>query len=393
MKKYFILIAAILIMVCLGGIYGFSMFVPPLKADYGLTTAQTQVIFGFTVISFAVSMVFSGRLLQKLNPKIVGVSSALLFSGGYLIASFSRGNFILLILGLGILSGSGIGFGYACSLTIPIKWFPSFKGLITGLSVAGFGGGAILMSQLAKLFLEKDLEVLFIFRIIAISYGVVIFLSAILISYPPPDQAQPEKIAYLSLSRMLKEKILWYLFGIMFTGTFTGLLIIGNLKLLGLSYGASEFYATLAISLFAAGNSSGRIIWGRIIDSKGGRFTIPLALIFLSLSLLLLLTFAGHNILLIIITFLVGLGFSANFVLFATEISNIYGVENLGGLYPFVHLSYGIAGIISPIIGGWLFDINGSYLVSIIIAASISALGAILYLTTSRKIIKPSRTY
>lgn len=249
------------------------------------------------------------------------------------------------------------------------------------------------MSQLAKLFLEKDLEVLFIFRIIAISYGVVVFLSAILISYPPPNQAQPENIAYLSLSRMLKEKILWYLFGIMFTGTFAGLLIIGNLKLLGLSYGAREFYATLAISLFAAGNSSGRIIWGRIIDSKGGRFTIPLALIFLSLSLLLLLTFAGHNILLIIITFLVGLGFSANFVLFATEISNIYGVENLGGLYPFVHLSYGIAGIISPIIGGWLFDINGSCIAPIIIASAISAIGAILYLSTSRQVIKPVKRF
>ena len=58
-------------MVCLGGIYGFSIFVPPLKAEYGLTTAQTQRIFGFTVISFAVSMIFSGRLLKKLNPKLV----------------------------------------------------------------------------------------------------------------------------------------------------------------------------------------------------------------------------------------------------------------------------------------------------------------------------------
>ncbi|MBC7333185.1 MAG: MFS transporter [Actinobacteria bacterium] len=387
MRKYFVLIASIFIMLCLGGIYGFSIFIPSLKAEYGLSTAQTQIIFGFTVATFAISLVIAGRLLQRLSPRIVGCTGALLFGSGYLLASFSVGKLSLLVAGIGVLSGAGIGFGYACSLTIPVKWFPRFKGLITGLSVAGFGGGAIVLSWLVRSLLEKGLEVLFVFRVIAISYGIVVFFSALIMSLPSKVNVD-DRNSYFPVIALIKERTLWFLFIVMFTGTFSGILVIGNLKPIGLSYGASEFYATLSISLLAVGNSLGRVIWGKIADKVGGSRSIPSALLFLSVSLILLSFFAGKNVFFSIITFLVGIGFGANFVLYATEISNIYGVDNLGGLYPFVHLSYGIAGVIGPTVAGWLFDLTNSYKISILSAAIVSACGAAIYMMLRRKVIR-----
>lgn len=234
MKKMIILISSILIMICLGGVYAWSIFVQPLKTEHGLTTAQTQLIFGFTIAAFTIAMIFSGRMEKKRGPRLTASIGAILFSLGYLLASFSGGRIILLLVGISILSGAGIGFGYICALATPIKWFPHYKGLITGLSVAGFGGGAIILSSLVKTFLESGIPVLGIFRIVGIGYGIVIFLSALLFSVPGEEKGKAAETS-LDIRVLLRDIKLWALFSGLFAGTFAGLLIIGNLKPIGLT--------------------------------------------------------------------------------------------------------------------------------------------------------------
>ena len=183
-RKYFIVLASILIMLCLGGIYAFSEYIPSLMLQYKLSALETQIIFGFMVASFAISFVIAGRLQKKIGPRISAIISSILFSGGYLLASISGGNLLILVMGMSIMSRSGIGFGYICSLTTPVKWFPKKEGLITGLSVAGFGGGAILLSQLVKEFTSVGVPLNRIFLIIGISYGIIILIAAFIIKIP-----------------------------------------------------------------------------------------------------------------------------------------------------------------------------------------------------------------
>ncbi|MGM0367083.1 MAG: MFS transporter [Actinomycetota bacterium] len=388
LKKYFVLLGSILTMVCLGGMYGFSIYVPPLRAECGFTTAQTQLIFGLTIPSFAISLVVAGRLLKRIGPRTSTIISAALFSCGYLISAFSNGNLVFLVLGMGLIAGAGIGFGYASALATPIKWFPGHKGLITGISVAGFGGGAILLSQMVEFLLKRNLPVLDIFKIISISYGAIILLSAFLVTNPNQNSNQIEDHNILSIKDITKNKNLWLLLYLMFSGTFAGVLIIGNLKPIGLSYGFSNFFSTMAISLFAVGNSLGRIIWGKITDLIGSKKSIIAALIFLSISILLLLIPANNGFSFMLISFFIGMGFGANFVLFAAEISNIHGIHNLENIYPSIHLSYGVSGVISPIIGGLLFDISSTYSYGIILASAVAITGALVFIFKSRGKLK-----
>lgn len=378
MKKYLVATASFLIMICIGGVYAWSIFVPPLKAEHGLTTASTQLIFGFTIAMFAIAMIFAGKIEKKHGPKITALIGAFLFSMGYLLASFSNGRVLILLIGIGILSGAGISFGYVCSLATPIKWFPRYKGLITGLSVAGFGGGAILLSFLVKYFLGNGLPVLTIFRIVGIGYGIAVFLSALMFSVPEEINKEPIG-ASQSITELISDSKLWALFLAMFAGTFAGLLVIGNLKPIGLFYGVNEAYATTAISFLAIGNMIGRVFWGYISDKLGGRRSIIIALLLLSFFTIMLLPGAQSNIAFLFLPFLIGLGFGANFVLFATEVSHLYGVNRLGVIYPYVFLSYGLAGIIGPSVGGWFFDVMQSYTVPIILSAIICCCGAIVF--------------
>ena len=378
MKKYIVTLASFIIMICIGGVYAWSIFVPPLQAEHLLSSASTQMIFGFTITMFAIAMVFAGKMEKKRGPKHTALVGAMLFGAGYLIASFSAGKSLLLLLGIGVFSGAGIAYGYVAALATPIKWFPKHKGLITGVSVAGFGGGAILLSFIVKQLLTDNVAVLGIFRIIGIVYGIVVLLCSLLIAVPPILQKSSSP-GNLPVAALLTDKKLWALFLAMFSGTFAGLVVIGNLKPIGLYYGVSDNYATIAISFLAIGNMLGRVLWGLISDKLGGRKSILLALGFLGLFTILILPAARTNATFLFLPFLIGLGFGANFVLFATEVSLLYGVERLSEIYPYVFLSYGLAGIIGPLAGGWLFDHLQSYVMPIIISAMLCAAGAVVF--------------
>jgi MFS transporter, OFA family, oxalate/formate antiporter len=382
-KKYLVLLASVIIMICLGGVYGFSVYVPPLISEHGLSITQTQTIFGFTITSFAIVFVVAGIILKKIGPRLSAMICSGLFTSGYLLASFSGGNFILILIGLGVLSGSGIGFGYIASLTTPLKWFPKRKGIITGVSVAGFGGGAVLLSLLVNYLLSGGMPVLDVFRIIALSYGAAVFLSSLALSLPLKTVLAD---GIFNLKMLVKDKVVWVLLVVMFLGTLAGLIIIGNIKPIGIVYGLGDLSATLAVSFFAIGNSLGRIMWGKITDLVGGEKSITFSYIFSAIAILFLIAARGQ-VSFIIVIFLIGMGFGANFVLFATEVCHIYGIHNLENIYPSIHLSYGVAGVISPIIGGYLIDLTGGYTFPILLASLMAVIGLLTFLGFKRTIL------
>jgi len=386
MQKYCSLVSSILIMLCLGGVYAWSVYVPALKAGYGLTTAQTQWIFGVTIAVFTIVMFWAGRFEQRYGPKMANVLGTILFTAGYGLAAWSRGQFLLLLAGIGILSGAGIGVAYLAALSTPVKWFPRQRGLITGLSVAGFGGGAIVCSMLVEFFLVRGLDVLTIFWRIGSSYGLVILLSAFGLAVPANWKIQQHQTENaLPVHQLVCDRRLWALFAGMFAGTFAGLLVVGNLKPIGLAAGISEVSATLAISLLAIGNALGRVLWGRLADRWGGRRTITLALFMLAFTVLLLLPGARYDVGFCLVALLIGVNFGANFVLFAAEALNLYGVQQFGRVYPLVFLAYGVAGILGPPTGGGLFDLIQTYSLAILLAAILCIGGAALVYTTLRE--------
>ena len=58
--------------------------------------------------------------------------------------------------------------------------------------LAGFGGGAVLQANLAEMLFARGLDVLTIFRYIGIAYGLVVVISALLLSFPEEKPADPD---------------------------------------------------------------------------------------------------------------------------------------------------------------------------------------------------------
>jgi OFA family oxalate/formate antiporter-like MFS transporter len=384
MKKYLVLIGSVLIQTCLGGIYAWSAFVPALRDDYGLTTGQTQVIFGLCVALFIVAMVFAGRLEERKGPRLTASIGGVLFAVGYAVASFSGGAFAPLLLGIGVITGVGLGFAYVCPIASCVRWFPAKKGLVTGVAVAGFGGGAILLSQVANALFARGWDVLAIFRGVGIVYGAVIVVGALMLSCPgeAPGTAPPERTPLRTLLGSGRFWVLW--FG-MFSGTFAGLMVIGNLKPIGLAGAVPAAAATLAISTLAVGNAAGRIAWGFISDRIGGK-AMPLSLAGLAVATLALWWAARSGTAFVVAAPFVGFGFGACLVLYAAATADAFGHENVGRNYPFVSLAYGFSGILGPAVGGILFDAAGSYTFPLVLAAALATVGALVLATVGRKV-------
>jgi OFA family oxalate/formate antiporter-like MFS transporter len=378
MKKYLTVIASFIVMLCIGSVYAWSIIASELINEYGFSAIQSQIIFGSMIAVFPVTMIFVGQLSTKIPYRYFGYISGLLFFLGYFIAGYSQSNFWILLLGISILAGTATGFGYWVALTSPVLWFPEKKGLVTGIAAAGFGLGAVFMSELSEIILDRGQSVLEFLKIIGVSYGLTIAgFSNVIFQVDETEKSrkeQEQKVNYL------RSKMFWKLFSGLFLGTFAGLLIIGSLRIIGGQYDISNHNLILGIALFAIANFFGRLVWGFLSDHIGATFSIFLALLFQSLSIISLNIFVLTDLTYLVKAMLIGFGFGGNFVLFAKETAQVYGVKNLGTIYPYVFTGYAIAGIAGPMSGGLLYDISGSFFIAIILASGMSLLGSLLFL-------------
>jgi OFA family oxalate/formate antiporter-like MFS transporter len=382
MYRYLTLAWSFIIQICLGAVYAWSTYVVPLKNNYGLSSLQTQVIFGLMIAVFASMMIVTGRLLRKRSIRIVTAAGSIMYALGYLAASFSNGSFLLLLSSMGVVVGTGLGLAYISSIIASQKCFPQQKGLVTGLVVAGFGAGAVSISLIVKPFLNKGIEILTIFRWMGIVYFVIIMCGAFFLKTPEEkSNSQNKKV---QLKELIRQRIFRTMFICMFTGTFAGLMIIGNLSPIGLSMGTSQSSAVLAISTFALGNASGRIIWGKLYDTFG-KIMIPASLATMGLSLLGLLFFGYSDFLFPFFTSLTGFSFGANLVLYAAHTAGIYGINLVGSVYPYVSMAYGVSAIIGPTLGGLFYDLTGGFAIPLIIAFILSFMGSIVFIAHSKK--------
>jgi OFA family oxalate/formate antiporter-like MFS transporter len=189
---------------------------------------------------------------------------------------------------------------------------------------------------------------------------------------------------------MIRTYQFWFLWIIYAFSATAGLLVIGNIKLFGISaleakgfMGDASAVAGTAMVIFALLNGLGRITWGTLSDKIGKRtVSILIMTLFQSVMMIALIWMGGTVATFFIAAALIGFNFGGNFSLFPTATADFFGSKNLGANYALVFTAYGLSGIIGPILGGRVFDMTGNYLWAFIPASALCFIGAILSLST-----------
>ncbi|MBN2765512.1 MAG: MFS transporter [Paludibacteraceae bacterium] len=367
--------SAFLLMLFFGSIYSWSLFVPFLKSEFGYSAFQTQLVFGTVIAVFSVTMIFVNDMIRKHGLRTVIILAGILYATGYLLAFYSQTNYLMVWLGIGLFGGISTGIGYLVSVSVPALWFPDKKGLITGIVSAGFGGGAILHSYIAETMIKHEFKLIEIISYPALVYAVLIIVLAFILKAPENyHSVKPEKLKILPLLKNLN--FIRLFIGIL-TGTFAGLMVIGNLKPIGMQFLTDEFVLATGIGIFSIANLAGRLSWGWIADHVSAHILMPLTLIITGISVVLISFITLTPLLYYSLAVLVGFGFGAHLVLYARETAHRFGIDGLARVYPYVFLGYGLSGILGPVTGGLLSESTGNFHAAALVSMSLCFLVAL----------------
>lgn len=395
-RGWIVTFAGMGINLALGVLYSWGAFQGVLVTEpYNWTATQSQIPYMIACFIFATSMVPGGRLQDRIGPKVVimmaGVAALIgLVLSGYLITPVG------LSISFGIIFGLAMGFGYAAPTPAAVKWFgPHKRGLISGIVVSGFGLAGIYVAPLVRYLLAQfDLSQTFI--ILGIAYGIVIIGLAQLVSNPPPDftpEQPPKSIAHKYAAKakgivvdyewkqVIKTPQFFSLWAMFCIGTFAGLLIIGQLRRIGIEQASlSDDMAFWLISLYALFNWAGRVGCGIISDKLGARNTLLAMFVLQVATFALFSTFVTTGPL-FIGTAIVAFAFGGMLTIFPAITANYFGVKNLGVNYGLVFTAWGGGGVFGPLVGGIVRDMTGTYGLSYTISAILSVIGIILAVT------------
>ncbi|HDQ03594.1 MAG TPA: MFS transporter [Deltaproteobacteria bacterium] len=362
MHKYLILIAAVFINLCLGAGYSWSTFVPALKETLGFSTAQAQSVFGIGALAATFMIFIGGRVQDRLGPRIPALIGGIIFGSSYILVGYSSGSYAALLVLIGVLAPAGVGLAYLCPIACSMKWFPNHKSLVTGITVAGFGGSAMIISQLGEYLLSQQVNVLTIFKYMGFGFTAVLIIATMFLKNPALIPENDAPVANTKISVIIRErKFLGLLCGI-FPCFCAGLMVIGNIKPFGLAMNLEATAAGAAVTIIALFNTAGRLTWGFIGSIMEGKKVILISIISTAVVILAAPFVIKNNVTFYVFTVLAGFNFSACFVLYAAEIANQYGADKIGTVYSTLFLSNGIAGFIAPTLAGRIFDSTGSYL-------------------------------
>lgn len=306
------------------------------------------------------------------------------------LAEFDR---VALLWGtIGFLAGAGIGFAYVCPIAALVKWFPTAKGLVSGIAVAGFGFGAYIFKDptIGAPPFFKAHGIASFFLVHALVCLVVVSLGALLLRNPPgtPPKFATESSWQETLTRPAFY-VLWLMF---FSGALAGLMVISIIaefakeQLIAAAGGAaltSEQLSALAakgaaaVGWLAIFNAVGRVFWGLVSDRIGRTITFVVMFLFQA-GMMFMLATMNTELSLAVAASIVGFNFGGNFALFPSATADLFGAKNLGANYGWVFTSYGIAGVMGVAAGNTAKLITGSYTAAFQLAAGLCVLSAVL---------------
>ncbi|NLH98240.1 MAG: OFA family MFS transporter [Chthonomonadales bacterium] len=419
--RWRVLVGAIVVQLILGTVYGYSIFWQPLEQklypqDFISESEQAKLIesgksvptgvqilpdaeakkrhderqaplkyaFAIAILSFALFMVYAGRVQDVKGPRLPAMIGGLLIGVAFLVEGLVLqlgliqgigANTVVLILTIGLIAGAGIGFAYVCPIAALVKWFPTAKGLVSGIAVAGFGFGAFIYSNKdlpfgGSVFLREHGVGPFFLAHGAISL-IAVLIGAALLSNPPgtPPKAPAESEA----GELLRKPGFYMLWAMFFSGALAGLTVIGVAKgfageQLVMAAGAVGPDAkkelmekgALAVGSLAIFNAIGRVVWG-VISDRIGRTPTFVAMFALQAAMMFILPSLTTETAIAFGAGMVGFNFGGNFALFPSATADLFGAKSLGANYGLVFTSYGVAGVAGIFAANTAKDLTGSY--------------------------------
>ena len=147
---YIIVLASFIIhMVMLGIFFTYGIFFESISTEFGWTRAMISGAHALCQVVLGLLAIVAGRLTDRFSPRIVIVACALFLGMGYLLMSQINTIWHLYLL-FGVIVGIGMS-GCLVPMTSTIaRWFVRRRGMMTGIVLSGSSVGAMIMPPVAR---------------------------------------------------------------------------------------------------------------------------------------------------------------------------------------------------------------------------------------------------
>jgi MFS family permease len=364
-----------IINLCLGTIYSWSVFVGPLTSYFqdtlGLTVTPNEILMPFSVFLafFAIAMTLTGKYIESIGPRKITILGGILTGLGWLLASTVTSVWMLYIV-YGVIGGIGVGIAYGVPVAVAARWFPDRRGAAVGLTLLGFGFSAFITANIAG-YLIGTTGVMNTFRIFGIVFMILIVLLALPLRFPPegwrpagwvpPVPKKGEELCEYDRSAMIRTSTFYGLWFCYFIGCLAGLMAISIAKPVGTEIGIATGLATILVGFFAIFNGGGRPVFGALTDRFNPRNTAILSFVLIALASSLLWQMPSVPV--YILAFAILWGCLGGWLAIApTATGSYFGTCDYPRCYGVVFLAYGAGAIAGPQLAGFIKTTTGNYL-------------------------------
>jgi MFS family permease len=372
--------AALAVHICIGQVYGFSVFNVPLTRILGITQSNPgdwnipTVGWIYTIALFVLgsSAALFGKWVERVGPRLTMFTAACCFGGGFLVSCLGVmiHNIWLIYLGYGVLGGIGLGLGYISPVSTLVKWFPDRPGMATGLAIMGFGGGAMIGAPLAQELLTRfrtpnSVGVAQTFAVMGLIYFIFMMFGVFIVRVPPRDYkgagATSEKTrkrrlvtnANVSVDVAWRTPQFWLLWAVLCLNVSAGIGILGQASLLCQDmFGVSAAVGAGFAGLLSVANMLGRFGWSSLSDVVGRKNIYILYFVFgAALYCLIPLTQSLRNLpLFLLVCLLIISMYGGGFATIPAYLRDVFGSMEVGAIHGRLITAWSIAAVIGPVL-------------------------------------------
>ena len=386
---YVVVLSAFIIkMIMWGVMYSFGVFLKPLSAEFGWTSAAISGAYSLTVVLHGLLSILAGRLTDKFGPRMVMTVSGFLFGAGFLLMSQVSALWQLYLF-CGVIVGIAMSAVYVPLVSTAARWFVKRRGLMTGFVVSGVGAGTIIMPPVANWLISAfGWSTSFFF------IGIVALVSIILAAqFLRRDPTQVGQLPYgggearesslqaesggFSFGRAIRTRQFWIFYGVVLCFGFYIQSVMVHIVPHAIELGISAATAAIILSIVGGVSIAGRIMMGGAGDRMSNKPAAVIAAILISVALFWLLG-AREVWMLCLFAAVFGFGYGGFGTLFSPIVADLFGLGSHGMILGAVTTGGTIGGAIGPVLSGRIFDVSGSYNQAFLICAVIAVIGLVL---------------
>lgn len=348
-------IPAVLIHVCIGSVYCWSLLKDEIALMMNCNVSSIEFAFSLAIFFLGMSAAFAGRFVEQNVRAASSVSMVAFVSGLFLtMLSIHYQNITGLMLSYGVIMGIGLGIGYLSPVKTLMLWFSDHKGLATGIAISGFGLSKVIFSPFIE-WCNASHGVLMTLGVLG-CISLICMTTASYLIQKPKDWIEPKQKFNISEYFIILKNPLYILIWVVFYLNITcGLALISFEKSIGLYAGIESIGILAALTAFF--NTAGRFCYSTASDFMKNKTYVYITIFITSCLSVLFSSFIPLIIPLMLCV--INAGYGGGFSTLPTLLQSKFGMEKISMIHGLTLSAWAFAGLSGNQLSNLIVNIFG----------------------------------